>query len=221
MAVYLHYIGKRWYTKESFIKEGKEMDVQRLTSFSMARRLFKEKATIYYAVYNNKRNYAEVFAKGKVIGIASTMPYLRKLVKDDIGYVFESRRCGTCFSSIIIKDDEEIIKILEQIDEREARRYRWFIVTDIIEYNSAIDNKIEYKVRQRQIIVSDIGFTRGFIKLCGGISEIRHDKSILKIIKMHKLRNSSNFDDTNANVKVDTSRYTQLDNWLGGGGIQC
>jgi hypothetical protein len=221
MAIYLHYVGKRWYDEESFIKEGKEMDVQRLTSFSMAKRLFKEKATIYYAVYDKQRNYARVFAKGKVIGVASTMPYLRKLVKDDIVYVFESRRCGTCFSSILVKDDEEIIELLEQIDEKEANKYRWFIVTDITEYNSAIDNKVEYKARQRQIIVSDIGFTRGFIKLCGGTNEVKHGKAILKIIKMHKLRDNNNYDDIKTKAKVDTSRYTQLDNWLGSGGISC
>jgi hypothetical protein len=217
MAIYLHYVGERWYTDEQFIKEGKEMRVQRLTSFTMAKKLFKEEAIVYYARYDKERRYARVFAVGKVIGIGSTMPYLRKLVKENTVYTYENRRCGTCFSTVVFMSHKELADMLYNIDEKEARRYRWFTITDIEPYQSSIDNVIEYKVKKKQIIIKDIQFTRGFINIGGGSSE-KEAKYILKIIKMHRLRDNKYYDDVR--YTVDTSRYTQLDNWLGGG-ISC
>jgi hypothetical protein len=220
MAVYLHYIGERWYTDKAFIKEGKESKVQRLTSYSMVKKLFEQRAEIYYARYDKERCYARVFAKGEVIGIASTAPYLRKIMEEHgiLGnYTLEVRRCGSCYSMSLDMDHDEIVQILNSIPKDEQRRYKWFISTNIQEYNTAIDNVIEYKVRQRKLIVKDIHFTRGFIKL-SGIGYKEGSKGILKLIKQHRLRNSVGYDDMNR-YKIDMSKYGSLDRWLGG--ITC
>ena len=220
MAIYLHYVGERWYTDERFIKEGKDMGVQRLTSYAMVKKLFNERAIIYYARYDRNRNYARVFAKGKVTGVASTSMTFRKILRDKIHkqggiWTKEVRGCGTCYSCIVFIDEEDIDKILDEIPKDEQRRCRWFILSDIEPYTTAIDNRIKYKVKTRHIIVYDIAFTRGFIKLSGG-KEGNIGKAILKIIKMHKLRDSDEYDDVIGKAKVDLSQYTQLDKWLGG-----
>jgi hypothetical protein len=215
MAVYLHYVGERWYSKdEQFINEGKEMGVQRLTSFNMVKKLFKEKAIIYYARYD-RRGYARVFAIGKVIGIASTMHKFRNIVKEGGLYNFENRGCGTCYTYTISLDNKEIERLLDKIDDKEARRYRWFILTDIEHYNASIDNVIEYKVKEKKMIVKDILFTRGFIKIRGGgNNKVKYGKGMLKVIRMHKLKGSKNTDDIR--YTVDTTKYKTLDTWLGG-----
>jgi hypothetical protein len=220
MAVYLHYVGERWYTDERFMQEGKDIGVQRLTSYAMVKRLFNERATIYYARYDRKRNYARVFAKGRVTGVASTSMTFRNLIGGKVhklGGVWtrEVRRCGTCFSCIVFIDEEDIDKILEEIPEDEQRRCRWFILSDIEPYATAVDNRIEYKVKTRHIVVHDITFTRGFIKLGGG-KDGNIGKAILKAIKMHRLKGSNEYDDVIGKTKVDLSQYTQLDKWLGG-----
>jgi len=169
MAIYLHYVGERWYTDERFIKEGKDMGVQRLTSYAMVKKLFNERAIIYYARYDRNRNYARVFAKGKVTGVASTSMTFRKILRDKIHkqggiWTKEVRGCGTCYSCIVFIDEEDIDKILDEIPKDEQRRCRWFILSDIEPYTTAIDNRIKYKVKTRHIIVYDIAFTRGFIR---------------------------------------------------------
>jgi hypothetical protein len=221
MAVYLHYVGERWYTDERFIQEGKDMGVQRLTSYTMVKKLFNERAIIYYARYDRNRNYARVFAKGKVTGVASTSMTFRSILGDKVHkegqgmWTREVRRCGTCFSCIIFMDEEEIDKVLEEIPKEEQHKSRWFILSNIEPYNTGIDNRIEYKVKTRHIVVHDIAFTRGFIKLCGG-KDGKIGKAIMKAIKMHRLRDSNEYDDVISKVKVDLSKYTQLDKWLGG-----
>jgi hypothetical protein len=221
MAIYLHYIGKQMYEKdEYFIREGKRLNVQRLTSYNMVRKLIKSMATIYYARYE-QRGYARVFAKGKVIGYATSHPYLKeKIINEGYGrWSLEVRGCGSCYTATYFSNShEEMIQDLENM-KYNANRYRWFILTDIEPYNTAIDNKITYNVRKRQIIVQDIEFTRGFICLNGIDEKTEINRFECKAVKMHRLKNRNEYDDIKP--RIDLSGYTQLDNWLGGGGILC
>jgi hypothetical protein len=222
MAVYLHYIGKRWYTDEQFIKEGKRYNVQRLTSYSMVCKLLRDLAVIYYARYDKERGYAKVFAKGRVIGYATTHPYLKEKIINENYEVWslEVRGCGSCYTATYHYSN--YLDMLHDLMamKKEANKYRWFILTDIEPYTSSIDNVIEYKARNNKVIVRDIRFTRGFICLNGSKRiDDTVDELEGKAIKMHKLHNKEIYDDVRTKPTIDLSRYTQLDRWLGG--VQC
>jgi hypothetical protein len=106
-----------------------------------------------------------------------------------------------------------MIQDLERMKD-DANRYRWFILTDIEPFNTAIDNKITYNVRKRQIIVQDIEFTRGFICLNGSNKKGNIERLEGKAVKMHKLKNRNEYDDIKP--RIDLSRYTQLDKFMEG-----
>jgi hypothetical protein len=218
MAIYLHYIGKV-YTDNEFIKEGKRCNIQRLTSYRMVCKLVRDLAVIYYARYDKERGYAKVFAKGKVIGYATTHPYLKeKIINENYAvWSLEARGCGSCYvATYHYSNHNDMLHDLMAM-RKDADKYRWFILTDVEPYTSSIDNVIEYKVRTRKIVVKDIGFTRGFICLSGrNYLDDMVDRLEGKAIKMHKLYNKDGYDDVRTKPIVDLSGYTQLDRWLGG-----
>jgi hypothetical protein len=221
MAVYLHYVGKV-YTDSEFIKEGKKCNIQRLTSYSMVCKLVRDLAVIYYARYDKERGYARVFAKGKVIGYATTHPYLKEKIINE-GYqswALEIRGCGSCYTaSYTYSNHIDMLHDLMAM-RKDANKYRWFILTNIEPYTSSIDNIIEYKVRSKKMIVKDIGFTRGFICLSGrNYLDDMVDQLEGRAIKMHKLHNKNDYDDIRSKTTIDLSSYTQLDKWLGG--VSC
>jgi hypothetical protein len=221
MAVYIHYVGQI-YTDDGFIKEGKRCNIQRLTSYRMVCKLVRDLAVIYYARYDKERGYAKVFAKGKVIGYATTHPYLKEKIINE-GYAawsLEVRGCGSCYTATYYYSNH--IDMLHDLMamRKDADKYRWFILTDVEPYTSSIDNIIEYKIRTRKIVVKNIGFTRGFICLSGrNYLDDMVDRLEGRAIKMHKLYNKDGYDDVRTKPIVDLSGYTQLDRWLGG--ISC
>jgi hypothetical protein len=222
MAIYLAFIGKQYYNKARFIQEGLKYGVQRLAPFNLVYKLYLTKSIVYYAFFNDKYNVAQVFAKGKVNGVASTDPYVKKLLEREgsVSYVYESRGCGSCYSAKYVLDDQDIIRILNAVKERmknNTHSYRWFYLSDIQEYDTNVDNLISYKVKKRMIEVSDIHFTRNLVKLNGIDTYVIHDskQGIVKSIVKHRLK-GKDIDDIRYDSKpiVDLSKYTNLDRWL-------
>jgi hypothetical protein len=223
MAVYLSFIGKRYYTKERFIKEGVKYGVQRVAPFNLVYSLFRSKSIVYYSFMNEEYNIAQVFAYGKVNGIATTDPEIHQLLRNKCGasgYTYEHRGCGSCYTTSYPLSYEEILEILEVAKNRykEGKNmYRWFYLTDIDVYDTAIDNVMQYKVRAKQIVVSDIAFTRSLIMLNGIDVNVSDPNYIMKSVIRHRLKGSNEIDDIKkTKATVDTSKYTSLDRWMVG-----
>jgi len=223
MAVYLSFIGKRYYTKERFIREGVKYGIQRIAPFNVVYNLYKSKSTVYYAFMNEEYNVAQVFAIGKVNGVATTDAYINDKIRAKYGntqYYYEHRGCGSCYTASYTLDDTEILKLLDEAKERYKNSkvsYRWFYLTDIDAYDTTIDNVIQYKPKTKQIIVKDIVFSRNLIKLNGLDTSDSSSKYIIKSVIRHRLRGRE-IDDIKPKSKttVDTSKYTNLDRWTVG-----
>lgn len=211
--IYLHYIGSRYYSDDAkYIREGVKYGCSRACSFNMVKELMQNDAIIYYARYEYAKNHARIFAIGRVVGLATTYP-IHTLEHTTIEYI--ARGCGSYYSRKAIMSKEEIVKILERIKEGEARKYKWFIRTDISAYSSIISHIIRYRKQGKNVTItySKIPFTRGWIKLRGGgkREEREEEREVSIISKYHLAR-----DKKESKRNLESVLNTRLDVYLGG-----
>lgn len=201
MAIYLNYVGRGAYSSANkFIEEAKKYRAQRACSYSMLKQLLLSNAVVYYARYmeedEEEEDWAWVFAKGRAIGLATTMQIktgLGEKVREvlDEGYIggkaigWVERGCGSykVIESITIKDFRRLFELIESnYSKEQINAHKWFIITDIEEYNAEIRYLIKYK--KGKIISKGIEFSRGFICLCGYAD--KRNRGVAQVIDYYK-----------------------------------
>jgi hypothetical protein len=225
MKVWLHYIGDRYYSKSEFIREASKYFAQRAVPFTVLKGM-KSGDIIYYAKYNKQLGIAEVFAKGRIIGFSTTYDVAKKLrLKEELDIIEIRRECGYILCNRIVTDKtvEELINDLCMVEnEHVLRAHKWFILTDIMPYDSVIQYIIYYKVNKalkRVIVQHDkIKFTRGYILLGANKTNINvkdEDKYYMQISRYsEKTKGLFRYKEPKEKPKTDTIK--RLDEWLGG-----
>lgn len=221
--IYLNYVGYGAYKQDDeFIAESKKYGAQRAVSFTMLKRLVSTEARIYYARFETYQgsNRARVFAYGDVIGFSTTMPLEMLAILDGNAGEWHSvvRGCGSyLIKEIVVSDLTETIEHIEKLYGDKVNAFKWFIRTNIHEYDSVIDIILTYKAREKKIYADEIVFTRAMICL-NGLGLSNKYKGTVGIIKQYRHYNNDIEDIHKERIveghEVLGLKYMRLDNFM-------
>ena len=130
----LHYIGKRYYTMESFTKEAEKYGVSRALPVSVVKKLhWGDKIYVAFDMKSSKGRYALVFGYFYVQGLNISNPEIRQKLKEDgrvrivkeVSYggsgggrgVSVVRGCGSYSIGSVSYVDNDIYELAEVIDD--------------------------------------------------------------------------------------------------------
>ena len=129
-TIMLHYVGKRYYTMETFIKEAMKHDVSRALPISVVKKLhWGDKIFLAFDMKSQKGRYALVFGYFYVQGLNVSNPEIKKKVNEDErikvvkrvtfggGGIHVTRGCGDYSISAVSYVDNDVSEIAEVIDD--------------------------------------------------------------------------------------------------------